>query len=543
MSMTPRASRWSTAIAWSRVLAFASLLAIHPDALYGQQSQTTSPDATNVQSQSSADRFRDSTVRIVSTRQAPDFQRPWSRAQPNDATGSGTVISDRLVLTNYHVVRQAQTLDVFTSKGGESYRGTVAAIAPTVDLALIELPLAFADAHVPIAPLDDRVPAPRDAVVVYGFPLGAKEITSTKGIVSRFEYVEINYGGWGARLQVDAATNYGNSGGPVFSERGIVGVSYAGNFNAENTSYAISTDEVKRFVEFAKANRDQRIPAASTPMYWFTPWLEVNTQRTDSAWLRSTLGAVNTTGGVLIRDLKMTALDETLHRGDLLLAIEGVNIDSQGRVAATPDWQVDFRFLLRDRAGKKIRVDLVRKGLPITTEMTISAGPPDIMLPILYESSPSYAVIGPMVIQVGSYDLASSLVSSKEWLMLLRDRASPLEEAMHHTRQSDEQVLVMSGPLLPHPSMMGMPNDYYICLKSVNGRDVRNLRHLIDVVGEEIQNSKYLAFEFWDSRSPMIAIKSDELVSMTRDVQLSQSIARLSSPDIREAYKGVFGME
>ena len=59
---------------------------------------------------------------------------------------------------------------------------------------------------------------------VYGYPIGGKEQSVTEGIVSRIEYSRMYYDVYGLRIQIDAALNAGNSGGPAISNKKIVGL-------------------------------------------------------------------------------------------------------------------------------------------------------------------------------------------------------------------------------------------------------------------------------------------------------------------------------
>ena len=64
--------------------------------------------------------------------------------------------------------------------------------------------------------------------MAYGYPTGGSNLSITKGIVSRIEFTSYNFPVSGLRIQIDAAINSGNSGGPLFNLRGeVVGINTA----------------------------------------------------------------------------------------------------------------------------------------------------------------------------------------------------------------------------------------------------------------------------------------------------------------------------
>src|SRR2546422_587957 len=63
----------------------------------------------------------------------------------------------------------------------------------------------------------------RDAVMVYGFPRGGTSLAITKGIVSRIEFMPYHFPVSGLRIQIDAAVNPGNSGGPAIAGDKMIG--------------------------------------------------------------------------------------------------------------------------------------------------------------------------------------------------------------------------------------------------------------------------------------------------------------------------------
>ncbi|MEX0852131.1 MAG: Do family serine endopeptidase [Bauldia sp.] len=154
-------------------------------------------------------------------RDSPDGQRP--RPRPAINLGSGFFISDDgYVVTNNHVVDKQDSVTVITDDGNE-YNATVVGSDDKTDLALLKI-----DANVKFTYVEFAKDEPRvgDWVVAVGNPFGLGG-TVTAGIISA-RGRQIGAGPYDDFLQIDAAVNRGNSGGPAFNNKGaVVGVNTA----------------------------------------------------------------------------------------------------------------------------------------------------------------------------------------------------------------------------------------------------------------------------------------------------------------------------
>jgi putative serine protease PepD len=150
-------------------------------------------------------------------------------SQGGGAEGSGVVLdSEGRILTNNHVVADATTVQV-TLSDGRVYEADIVGTDPTTDLAVVQLsdppsdltPATFADSS------DVVVGEP---VMALGNPLGLAN-TATTGIVSALDRPVTASAEDGSdqvvtnAIQIDAAVNPGNSGGPLFNASGeVIGI-------------------------------------------------------------------------------------------------------------------------------------------------------------------------------------------------------------------------------------------------------------------------------------------------------------------------------
>ena len=135
--------------------------------------------------------------------------------------GSGFIISaDGYVVTNHHVIDRADEI-VVTMTDGTEYKAIIKGSDPKTDLALLKLEDANNLPYVPWG--NDRDSRVGDWVLAIGNPFGLGGSAST-GIISAIGR-DINAGPYDDFIQVDAAINRGNSGGPLFNMNGeVIGI-------------------------------------------------------------------------------------------------------------------------------------------------------------------------------------------------------------------------------------------------------------------------------------------------------------------------------
>ncbi len=136
------------------------------------------------------------------------------------ADGSGFLISaDGYIVTNNHVVENASKVTVVMDNGDEK-TATIVGTDERSDLAVVKIDGGTGLPFVKFAQDDARV---GDWVIAIGNPFGFGG-TVTAGIVSALDRDFPGYD-YGDVLQIDAAINKGNSGGPTFNTKGeVVGV-------------------------------------------------------------------------------------------------------------------------------------------------------------------------------------------------------------------------------------------------------------------------------------------------------------------------------
>jgi putative serine protease PepD len=207
-------------------------------ALPGLRAVALEPDC-GLEATALYEKVAESVVQVQSISVNPFLVR--SRMRPN--LGTGFVVGEGDVLTNYHVVSEAEEVVIFSDT--RAIPADVIGIDPTLDVALLR-PL---EEGIVARPLEFAAPsaiAIGQDVYAVGYPLGIGKSISA-GIVSGMSRVlPRTTSSWlSPYIQTDAAVSPGNSGGPLIDECGRVVGLITGKINApaaENLAFAIPTE-------------------------------------------------------------------------------------------------------------------------------------------------------------------------------------------------------------------------------------------------------------------------------------------------------------
>jgi serine protease Do len=270
------------------------------------------------------------------------------KPSPTLAQGSGFFISpDGFVVTNNHVVEDAEDITV-TMENGDKYPATLVGTDPRTDVALIKVK---ADGKTfPFVEFSKKDPRVGDWVLAVGNPFGLGG-TVTAGIISAHNR-DIGSGPYDY-LQIDAAVNRGNSGGPSFDLDGkVIGVNTAifspsgGNVGI---AFAVPAALVQEVVTQLKAT-------GTVDRGWLGVVIQnVSDDIADSIGMKEAKGAMVT---------KVTedgpAAKEDLKAGDVIVEVNGDKIDDSRDLARKiaelhPNTPVKLAII---RYGEKREVDM-----------------------------------------------------------------------------------------------------------------------------------------------------------------------------------------
>ena len=470
-----------------------------------------------------AEDVEESVVKISVTKREPDQFRPWTKASPSKVSGSGVVIAGPRILTNAHVVMYASEVFVQLRQGGDQHTAKVISVAPGMDLAVVEL----VDSSVleDITPLDlaDDLPQPKSQVSVYGYPTGGEDLSITDGIVSRIEFTTYNFGASGVRIQVDAALNPGNSGGPAIQDGKIIGLVFSGIREADNIGYLIPTEEIQTFLS-----------DASDGEYEGKPSLFDGYQTAENDAVRKYLKMKSEETGVIVADpLESEEDDKSLEPWDVITHVGPHAIDNQGYVAVRDGLRLKFMYYVQKLAEEgAIELTVLRKGESQVVRVPVKADR-ELLIPPLKDQYPEYFIYGPLTFTSATQEYVRGLGGAGLGMLLALD--SPLLKRLNDPpKEPGDQIVLIAARLFPHPIIKGYDNRPLGVIESVNGEKIKNLRHLAEVLRD--CKDEYVRFEMED-RSESLVFRNDELKESTEEILTDEGIRYQASAKLRDVWE------
>ena len=274
------------------------------------------------------------------------------RNRRSQGQGSGFFISaDGFVVTNNHVIDKATTVEIQTDDG-KTYIAKVIGTDPRTDLALLKVDGRTDFPWVRLAPAAPRI---GDWVLAVGNPFGLGG-TVTAGIVSA-RGRDIGAGTYDDFIQIDAAVNRGNSGGPTFNLAGeVIGVNTAivsptgGNIGI---AFAIPSETVQTVVASLRQSGTVTRGYLGVQIQPITPELAESLN-------------LKTQEGALVGEVQpgLPAAQAGMKSGDIIIDVDGTPIKTvrelQRKIAAfRPDSTVKVK-VLRDGKEQLIEVKLAK---------------------------------------------------------------------------------------------------------------------------------------------------------------------------------------
>jgi S1-C subfamily serine protease len=470
----------------------------------------------------------DSVVKVFSNIRRPDPLKPWSKAAPQGVSGSGVVIDGKRILTNAHVVGYASQVEIQASQSGDKIPATVVAISRGMDLALLKLDdESFFDTHPPV-PRANALPDVGEAVFAYGYPIGGNSLSTTKGVISRIEYVSYSYGNSGLRIQVDAPINPGNSGGAVVAGDKLVGLAFSGVANAQNIGYIIPNEEIALFLQSVAGGSD---PNNSKLSIWD------DMQTLESPMLRQYLKLDKSVEGMVVSHPASKAAGYPLKEWDVVTHIGEYPIDNQGMVKLGQNLRVRYQYHLQHLAKDgKVLLTIVRDGKTMQVQVPVG-GPRKLLIPDLNGGYPSYFVYGPIVFSRATAEYLSFLSTNAAAINAFSFNANPLV-----TRRGDqpdaehEELVVISAPFFPHKLVAGYGNHFASVVESVNGVHVRSLRHLVELLRDLKDDLVVLRFDQRYGETMVLPRKA--MLEATDGILQDNGIRTQGSPDMLAVWNG-----
>ncbi len=297
---------------------------------------------------------------------------PQEQAQPFEGLGSGVIIdaAKGYVLTNNHVINQAQKISVQLNDGRE-FDAKLVGSDEQSDIALLQL--IKPDHLTQIAIADSDKLRVGDFAVAVGNPFGLGQ-TATSGIISALGRSGLNLEGLENFIQTDASINRGNSGGALLNLNGeLIGINTAILApGGGSIGFAIPSNMAKtladQLIQFGEIKRGLLGIKGMEMSADIAKAMNLNVQR-----------------GAFVSEVlpNSGSAKAGIKSGDVIVSLNGKPLNSfaelRSRIATT-------------EPGTKVKLGLLRDGKPVDVEVTLdkstsSTASAELIIPALQGAS------------------------------------------------------------------------------------------------------------------------------------------------------------
>lgn len=464
--------------------------------------------------------IKDSVVRINSTQQSWNPGQPWEKNPPRQRSALAAIVGPQQVITTADLVADATYLEFESPDGDHFAQAKVIAVDYEANLALLG----------PVSDTEGKI------LFENTIPL---EVTTPPKIGQALEILQIEDNGQpllttGSLQSIDVTANFLPGHGfltylvkasmqsaassytlPVLQAGKLAGILTSYN-SKDQICEVVSTDILSRFLKESSDGDYQGFPS-----------LGVSIARTDDASFRQWLHLKDDQGGIYIRSVRKGGAAETagVKEGDVLLAIDGQSIDRRGYYQHPNYGSLFWGHLIRGEkaTGDTITLSLLREGQPLEIKTTLTREEEnDRLVPgYVFDKAPNYLITGGLVFQ----ELTRPLMESygENW----QSRA-PLEflDAMENPEKYEDKVdrIVFLSGSIPTPATVGYESLRNLIVRKVNGKEIKNMKSLIDAFQSNLGERHSIEFEQQD-----FTVYLDNATSSAVDSQLLQrGIPKLS---------------
>jgi serine protease Do len=389
--------------------------------------------------------------------------------------GSGFVVDPSgYIVTNRHVIEGAYAITVVMNDG-RMLKATLVGKLQRMDLALLKV-----DVTIPLPAVtfgDSDKMRQGDPVIAIGNPLGLGG-SVTAGIVSALNR-SISETPFDDYLQVDAAINHGNSGGPLFNAAGeLIGVNVAffsptDGGGSVGLGFAIPANDLKWVLDQLRTKR--KITAG---------WIAMEVQSVSSD-VAAAFGRTDPTGAIVV-NLKddSIAAKAGIRRGDIVLAFGGDPVSDVRALA---------RAVAKTEPGTTATLQVWRNGKTVSVQVPIVLYPGGESIngldPVIHDAAVAKGQQAP---NLGVNLVTLTAAGRQKWGMsanlkgVLIDSVVPFSVADSHNIRPGEVVMtVMDTPV-------SMPEEVY---KAVQGLRAAGANHIAFLVGND-NGMRWVALPF-----------------------------------------------
>jgi S1-C subfamily serine protease len=406
-----------------------------------------------------------SVIHITTFRQEPLWDMPWKSDLVRSASGSGFVVRGKRIMTNAHVVSWAKQVLVHRYQDPRPYVARVSFVGHDCDLALLEVEdERFFDG---LEPLEiGLLPKVRSTVITYGYPAGGRQISYTRGVVSRIEVQNFAHSGNRSLLavQTDAAINPGNSGGPVIQDDKVAGVAFQGIPGLENAGFFIPPPIIEHFLKDISDGTYDGFPQAG-----------LNLTPLQNPAARRYLKIPDDDRGARIDFVySWSPAKELLRPDDVLLEVGNYAVGSDGTILYDGNRVQAWVAVAEAQPREKVRMKIWREGQAQELAVPVDVIRADRAEGNQFDIPPRYYVYGGLVFTPLTRDYIRGLEQNRNE----GAKARLFYELYYHRVEdpaSSRREPVVLTTILPHSVNAGLEIRGTAVVDRINGRRIERL--------------------------------------------------------------------
>lgn len=415
-----------------------------------------------------------------------EAREPWKKRPERTRTGRGFVVEKGVVLTPADVVADQLMIEVSVANSARRYPARLKHVDRGVGLALVEI--TDADLAATLAPLPIGEPARLDQECDL-WQLGQDNL------LERYDARVVAVGASGPQLTLRIKTTCADNGdGQVAIRAGKVAGLLTSTVRGRQEGTLLGVETLRRYLDdFA----DSTYHGAPSAGIWYHTLL-----RDD---LRAYYGVPEDRHGIAVsRVMKGRTGDGVLREGDVLLAVDGYDLDDEGRFVHEVHGRLSASWLFQGRryAGDRVKARILRDGSEREVELELRSvpeselrvpdGPPG--------GRPQYLVVGGLVILELTADQPISRSTGGVILRRYRDRAN-------WDPPDGRRRIVFIDHVLSDAANKGYEELEHMPIRRVNGVEITEIADVPGALGKPVRG--FHVFELEGTETDVVLPAAD----------------------------------
>lgn len=473
-------------------------------------------------SHKTTDEASQSVVRINSTLQNWSVTQPWEKNPPRRRRSLGAIVGEHQVITTAEMVADATLVELESTDGTRRARAEVVNVDYEANLALLrladeaEVPKFFANMKsMEVA----ENPPLRDTLEIVQVEDNGQSLITAGQLLSADVRATFLPGQLFLTFRVKASMQSSASSFslPVFNQGKLAGI--LSSYDAKDQiSDVIATPLLARFLAEAQKESYQGFPNIGIS---FSP--------TEDDHFRRWLKLPDEHGGIYISKVRKGSAADTaeLHKGDVILSIEGHPIDRRGYYSDPQYGSLHWVQLVRGTksAGDQIKLKIWRDAKEIEVAATLTRQEESTRLVSNYSfgKAPNFLIKGGLIFQ----ELTKPLLEAygDEW-----QSDAPLNflDALSNPEkyQENHDSMICLTAVIPTQATVGYESLRNMIISKVNGKPVRNMKEMLQAFSKPRLGSPSHSIEFLEEN---LVVHLDEQLSNAIDqALLKRGLQKLS---------------